>query len=1711
MPNEPTRRRPAWMNDDSQPTGRRKAEPDGKAQRGWQADPTATPANREGRSKRIKIGIALAGVGAIIGLLVWLIFMPKGLRPASLVLLGAPAEENLAVPANVAGWRTLHELAQWTRSDEGDAAWQLPTLAREPMELTSLDEFTVDLLKQQEKLLVVYLALHGGTDRGEPYLLINASNDGRKNRLKIKSLLALLAQLPAEQHKLVVLDAAQNSADWRQGMLHNEFARELDKLDGEIAKVPNLVVFSASGIDERSWVAEEWGQSVFGYYFLDGLRGAADTAGKHRVTAGDLWQHLQKNVGPWATANRNRTQTPVLYPKSDGLQRAAVMELAGVSGQAGAPAVTGSALPGELAAALAAADRLSRAVPAPAVYAPHLWGEYRAALLRYEQVVRLGDPRGRGAALLARLTDLERDMKITGASLGSTSTALPMPLALGLPAAWSRPEIETHFNALLNARDAAERQKLWTKVEEWAGRQGGSLDRARGDLYGLLLERVVENPDSVAPEKLNAFFLSVGGTPRPAEAHFLYMYHYLQREVLPAGGDPAALRPLLQTALALRRLTEEVALGAWAEQPRRAPAHPYSEQLYPWIRLKVEAADRERRRGEDLLFGPPTHYAQAGNYLKTAGERYRAAARDAAPVRAALELRDSALADLPYYAQWLAARPIPPGQAEQDREEIELKQVEQLLEAVQGLGQLLHQPPENPDLLAERIGKLAELTAAGALPAAFLEVQQQYEAHCKSLGDDVTQDNWHMHEVALSIPLVRIAPERRLALVEQQRRVADELNRKASLSPSDLPETAARDAAVRQGRAALAVLGRANLAMFDQIKAVIGNAGGEWWSPVAAAGEQIGQAWEEMPHKIADQVARARADADQPAGKTAGDLGLRVLAQADGLTRQIHCADVRRIAALGPPAALRRLRLHNLLLEQARRSYRDHWFSDKSEPHYVTVMRKLVDDAEALMLVGAPAADASQRRKNPRLREVNALRDRLTPEPLQVGNPELAASPDQVIHWTSERQRDFNFTLQGPAEVLPGFPVLWREIDGKGGAGPPLGLVEGDARRRDVLETLGADQPPASAPYRITAANRLLAEDEEKPPLTPTRETVAVTLRGVFRGQVIAHPVAVHLHRVPHVAGITYPRLPVGGIALHSDPSTTNFGKGNGVIILVLDISISMKSRLGQSTRLDEAKKALEQVLRTLPDGPVLSLWVFGAAPPAGGANAGWHGIKQVWQPRPWQFKYADDLMAQLNKTPTDEVNNVGSPIAFTMAQAASTDLAVIKQNYPDSFKGFKTIVVLNDGEDNRYDFFQRQNRLPDGTPRNLPPTLAAYLQAELQGYLKQDTADPGLQFNMVFFLEDKKQVGIAKQQFALIQKFPVPGNFYDFDAQSKTDSLVSKLLLAIQAQWRVRLESARGKPVLTDVLLDRKPAWIKNLTPDLYTVRLQSLAQDVQVRPGDFIQVGLTRQNSKVGFLRTLVGDSPAVRDRAQTADWLLAAHENQALTTGGIELMATLESREVRPTERGTILQYRPSFIWFDLATKAPLDPLALRWHNLERYPAPAWQVSAGRWTAPAPVLAATWLGDRAAPPVARELPRDPAKALADNFRDVKVAIEAAEVIVENVQLERRWLARTPTEAKTEQPCLVVRLRHPPGKPFLARLGSLATPYEEHRLYSDAAKYTGIFWPVTEAQTKDFALQLIALDAVRQAAQEAGTAARLEKLGPARPTDEISLPKAP
>src|SRR5205823_1311693 len=149
-----------------------------------------------------------------------------------------------------------------------------------------------------------------------------------------------------------------------------------------------------------------------------------------RVDALELFTYVHDNVKNWARSNRDALQTPVLLGDKD---RAAGIELTVVKGRSEAPADEAKPFepPPELASAWAACRRLQESVPAPWVYAPHLWRQYQDTLLRYEQLHRAGAA-DRAQPLKPRLDQLADEIgRCRQLDLPSAQNSLAMPFALG--------------------------------------------------------------------------------------------------------------------------------------------------------------------------------------------------------------------------------------------------------------------------------------------------------------------------------------------------------------------------------------------------------------------------------------------------------------------------------------------------------------------------------------------------------------------------------------------------------------------------------------------------------------------------------------------------------------------------------------------------------------------------------------------------------------------------------------------------------------------------------------------------------------------------------------------------------------------------------------------------------------------------------------------------------------------------------------------------------------------------------------------------------------------------------------------------------------------------------------------------------------------------------------------------------------------------------
>ena len=1663
MSSDPTPRIPSWKN-------QRGGTPN-RPQTPWRngAKSPAKPEEPKAPSRfgrRLAAGLFVSGLVALL-VIVILFWLPP--KPPRLVLVAPGSPTNLALPANVYGANVLRDFAGWAKEDANRAQ-----LAQEPAEGTTAEDWHAALTAGREKTVVLFFAAHGAADRSGPYLWLvppDAPAPQEKHRLRLTDVLHRLAELPSRKNKVLILDVTQLGASWAHGMFHNDFARALKGLDAEIEKVPNLVVLCASDEDQRSWASEEWRQSVFGHFWLEGLKGAA-AGSDPKLTVWNLFQYAQKEVGTWARANRDAEQAPILLPLKGGRERAEKIELvrapAGDYQPPAAAAAPGNDFraPPELLRAWQRRDELAATEPPPESAAPHVWREYLDTLLRCEQLHRTGVPID---SVLRRLEALDRELSTPPwlPELPCLTNALPVGRLLGAPAGTKVDA--ARFRQLWDLDEPAAREARWKALQKEFVKPG---DEAAATLLRLqaaewLLNRLDQRDDASkpTPEVLAraADFLRVvdGAAVRPVETHTVLM---LQR-------DLAATRPepeLLQRALRVRRLAEEVALLGGGAKPG---AHPYSEQVFRWVRVPLREADDLRRMGEDLLFPDNREFYEkkdrgADDYLAKAEARYREAAADARAVGEALRARDRVLSRLPYYARWLAGYRGTLPAVEQERL---MAKVEQLGTGTHKLAALLDDVPADP------APKLAELKPLAAqVTRDFEEVARAFDEDAARLGGAVLPSNWHALDNTLSVPFLPAA--RRVKLLQDLRDVSRQLHAGNQVQNAPAagatPQAAARDLAMRQGRMALAVLGErwvadpeglagaptgvVPLRYGELLQRVTQPKVGAWWESVQEAADQVGWHWRALARGTESAAARA--------GKDELDAAAKSFARAVYLSRLLDSATALP-GAVRPCADERRLWMHHLLLAQARRTTEDRWAAfdpEATRPYCEEAGERYVLAAERLMLGSDPNLDSREQAR--RLAAAKPVRASLPLKPFALKWP-------KVKDLTDERSFAIGYTVEPPPGLPPGYPLF-----AVSKLAAPLKLADPTVASRQPVLDFAERSPPAASYTRPLALTRGEPKDREKeaPP-----SAVEMTL--LHRGHRLMMKTDVRLNK-PNVEWVRTPPAPnaKAAFAVLADEDVRT-----GAVAILFDKTYSMNSKIeGGSTKFAAATNALEDVLRALPRGTRLSLAFFDAPDRSGVVR-----LKPVTEDGPIEWDgtrgQRDAIMKRVRDTTAD---GEWTPLALTIKEVLRKRSG---EFFPKQFTGFRTLVVLTDGDDTVIDD-QKQ-------PATKRPGEVVVETLE---------ARPDVALHMILFGLSKTEEVRARTQFAAVEE---PDSFRE------SHRIPAKIWYSVRTSGQ--LGNALRESMLPRVQVLREGALLDRESPGLpvtlrtenfwgrpqicdpgtYQLRVPGMRRPktLHLEPADRVLLELRRFGDELDLnvapFTEGVPDLPASLTKLDGDKLVrLTVGRNAMVDRGGpydLDLRVAFERNRLRTEELRLV---RPEFAWFEVRPEnADPDPKRyrlLRVESLLRRTAPAWQVELKPWfpvagqdnvrTNPArPRLDAWWVdrlpGDGAPLPIPslNLLKRDPAKFAGD------LTVGGTTVTVDEVAVEDGEL--------------VVRLTHEPGKPVVVRLtqlreGELRYRVKElHRFYDRANKYTVRFGPIDESdRARPFTLELYSLESLKRVA---------------------------
>jgi len=169
-------------------------------------------------------------------------------------------------------------------------------------------------IRPGESEVFVYYSGHGAPDleNNTAYFVPYDAdpNYARQTGYSLEQFYRQLSELEAKSVTVVVDACFSGSSEG--GMLIQQASPVFISVENPAANLENGVVFTSSSGDQISSWYRDMGHGLFTYFFLKGLRGAADRDQDEQITSTEIYGYLMENVPYLARRMFNREQTPQL-------------------------------------------------------------------------------------------------------------------------------------------------------------------------------------------------------------------------------------------------------------------------------------------------------------------------------------------------------------------------------------------------------------------------------------------------------------------------------------------------------------------------------------------------------------------------------------------------------------------------------------------------------------------------------------------------------------------------------------------------------------------------------------------------------------------------------------------------------------------------------------------------------------------------------------------------------------------------------------------------------------------------------------------------------------------------------------------------------------------------------------------------------------------------------------------------------------------------------------------------------------------------------------------------------------------------------------------------------------------------------------------------------------------------------------------------------
>lgn len=1562
-------------------------------------------------------GVGVTALLLIVGLTCATVALLSPARPVTFVAVGSDYALNLSVEHNAHGWRGACDAHASAKSPGSTSLLRAQDAPRK----ADRPFDWADVIPSDDTPLVLYVSLHGGSDGGEPYVLSGDCTPEEKpsQRMAVSRLIQSLRQRSSGHPTLVVFDSTTSDPDWSYGQSENRFSEGLRGLAQQILATPGLVVLSASDVGQLSWTEDRCPRTIFADSFLGGLRGAAEDQNHNgRIDGRELLAYLQAEVAARAGAARGRMQTPLLLPSGEeGNERLAAIELAySVKSYTPQPPLSVPSPREEIVKQWDEQASFRKGHCGWQSGQAIIWRRLDRLAVRREQLLLAG------AESAANLVNDEIDKTKTLLTRAERELAPVTAIVGNETTAQTRAGAAKTVDRLLTAAPAKLPVLAAAALKPTDGVEPNTVRRL---LMQTVVDRVFDDPvGKLRPAASVLRALAAADEPPADDSHLVLVLG----EGLPADlGDPR-WRDTLRLAITTRRASQGVFGSSGPTDRRLAPV------LLPLLADRIDGADRLRLLGEDLLFCGTDVLGDATARLSEALAQYRAIAEDAAAARRALRRRNEAFELASYYADSVAAMRATSTDTTAEIEQLTLV-VERAYSAAHGLGDLL--VGATPSTTGPET--VQQITAAtDTLAGRMDQLRSAFRAWSAKLAQLSGPSLVSNREALLRLPTLRASDRLRLIELVSEASGASKLGKAINRDTSDGWR------AERRRRVARLALAQVSPQAYD----LAARRSGAHEAALASASDDFDAAVSVCARARLDALAAARllARGHNPDER---DRSYRetLVNVADGLRRLDRGVSDSNPS---PLADLARTRHRELCVWRAERALTAGW-SDTlvaEEPHFRRVALAALSEAE-----NASPGDPSLDRVRKRVLAAHSLKV----DAPAVVDVVTGATPPIRIATAVPLSKKAARVCDGVASVTVSAPAGFKQLipQAEGMAVCPVGDTSG------------------WAPTDI-----VLGEDKASKPLQDRQRVQPIAGVSVwFRGARIDKRVRLRSRTDPSVEIDLPPRPRGGGVAI---VGPTPASAGHGAVAFVIDASGSMGPGNDSNSRYTRAIRSLQAVLRDLPAGVRVSVWVFGEAVGTQKTSENAEStIRRVLDPLPWDP--ADPAVAERL------VDGLSYPAVEPWNESPLTRAILLASRDLHGVRGPRAVIAVTDGVDNRFADDRFAN--PAGQ------SIAKVVNNEL--------LDTGVAIHVIAYGVAQQETEAARRQFSFIEQRNPPGRWWQ---ASESAGLGRAMRAALQGATQIAVRAATGddKPAAASATplalswpADPIPAGsyaLPQLTPD-------AAAQQAHVENGDLLLLGL-RRNAKgarlapVSYTAAYHEDRPAV----ETPAWRVTLLSDRRLPSDQRSSLLAIERASLAEPLRVA----QPVRLWIESSSGQP--PLA--WRRVEGYPASCWEVV---WPEPQQSTPFTdftvwwhWQERQSASAVVR---READQA--DWFQCVgnRWATERGPISLRRLALETRPLP-TADGSVIEQPCLVIELRSEAR--CTPRLVGLQAAGERHQWFDEPRIAASVFWPVTRLQLNQVieGIDLLLIDELKADAESSGAVARFEGLAPARRDDHRPTP---